>query len=928
MCLATLLAPLLLLSGPTPAPAPIPALQDAPPRYFEVAVVDLDLGDGEVPRYAATPPWELAGRLESMWPRVVLAGEGEAYYAHPGDGSQRFFLTDFAVGSVLARVPGGGDVRGTLFLPAPDLEGMRRLPFTIPAAKAGTGARSAFLLAKTQAYAHLAARDLPGAAWFRHQADEARGMLEPDARDGTVLRDPFGGRTFEGDDTMALFSGGRALSENIQLDRLLPAADQTGEMVDIESIEGITVREMDWAALLEGADPVLDPLASLVPADQHALFFPTFAALTRLADEAEEFGTPVLTAVMGDTRDARTRARYEEQLCLSLDALTRALGGVAVKSVACTGSDPYLRTGSDVALLYQARNAEVLLDSIRGRQQRAQAAAEDVAVVEGTIGTVSYTGVVSPSRRVSSYLAVVGEAVVVTNSLAQLRRIVATAAYPGTSMAALDEYRFFRTRYDIADPAETALLIVPDAAIRRWCGPRWRIATSRRTQVAAALAELQATHLLELGHGDVEPRGLETRPEFPVLGNLHLTADGVRAEKYGTLAFQTPIAELALNRVSKAEAAMYGRWRDGYQQNWSGYFDPIALRFTVRDGEVGIDLSVLPLIGNTDYREMIEVVGDAHLAPGSGDPHAEALFHFVMALDPDSRPLRELGNFVNDFAANLGADPFGWVGGSLAVYFDRDEAWEDLASAEDWEDLQENVLVDPNQFPVVLYVEVRSGLKLAAFLAAFRAMVDGTSPGLLRWETLEHGESKYVRVTSKDLTDELALYYATLPHALLISLHEETLRRAIDRGKGITAPGSGDEAPPTTEPWPGRSVAVDVDAAGLRMLQVVMGDDWSEETRIHSWSNLPVLNEWKRLFPNRDPVEMHLALWGERLVCPAGGTYVWNAEWKTMESTACGHPGQPKPDTGLPRLLHDMTRARAGLTFEHDGLRAVVQLFR
>ena len=42
------------------------------------------------------------------------------------------------------------------------------------------------------------------------------------------------------------------------------------------------------------------------------------------------------------------------------------------------------------------------------------------------------------------------------------------------------------------------------------------------------------------------------------------------------------------------------------------------------------------------------------------------------------------------------------------------------------------------------------------------------------------------------------------------------------------------------------------------------------------WGNLPILNEWKRLFPDRDPVEVHQQVWQVELVCPGGGKYVWN----------------------------------------------------
>ena len=74
--------------------------------------------------------------------------------------------------------------------------------------------------------------------------------------------------------------------------------------------------------------------------------------------------------------------------------------------------------------------------------------------------------------------------------------------------------------------------------------------------------------------------------------------------------------------------------------------------------------------------------------------------------------------------------------------------------------------------------------------------------------------------------------------------------------------------------------------------------------QMRAWSNLPILNEWKRLYPDRDPVELHERVWKIRLICPGGGQYVWNDKYQTMESTVYGHPGEPK--TGpMPRRRCD-----------------------
>ncbi len=70
---------------------------------------------------------------------------------------------------------------------------------------------------------------------------------------------------------------------------------------------------------------------------------------------------------------------------------------------------------------------------------------------------------------------------------------------------------------------------------------------------------------------------------------------------------------------------------------------------------------------------------------------------------------------------------------------------------------------------------------------------------------------------------------------------------------------------------------------------------------------------------------MHERLWGVRLTCPTGGTYQWNAQDLTMESTACGHPGAQKAGGAAPDPLAGVTMANFGLTFADHGLRARVE---
>ena len=239
------------------------------------------------------------------------------------------------------------------------------------------------------------------------------------------------------------------------------------------------------------------------------------------------------------SRGRRTRglsSGIRQQLGLSMSSIARLLGPQFVKSVALTGSDPYLPDGHRRGRALRVAAADGAgeppagpdrLGGRRGQGGQARSAARSPGV--------KYRGFLSPDRSMSSYVAQLDGAVVVTNSPYQLGRLAEARKDKSKSIAALPEYIFFRNRYPLGDPEETALAFLSDATIRRWCGPRWRIADSRRTRARAVLAELQASQLDALVKKTVKPGPIHT--DLPILdgGELTLTPPGVRSSTLGSL---------------------------------------------------------------------------------------------------------------------------------------------------------------------------------------------------------------------------------------------------------------------------------------------------------------------------------------------------------------------------------------------------------
>jgi hypothetical protein len=230
-----------------------------------------------------------------------------------------------------------------------------------------------------------------------------------------------------------------------------------------------------------------------------------------------------------------------------------------------------------------------------------------------------------------------------------------------------------------------------------------------------------------------------------------------------------------------------------------------------------------------------------------------------------------------------------------------------------------------HQLPVALNCEVKNSLAVAAFLTTLRAFVDQSAPQMTRWQNLEYNGQAYVRVDGRQMAADsglaqAAIFYAVTPKSLVLTLNEPLLKRAIDRAK------AGNKLAADIPPWLGTNLCLQLNHEFLSVLGSVFDEPYEDAQQLLSWNNLPILNEWKRLYPAEDPVKLHEKYWHTRLVCPGGGKYVWSEKWHTMESTAYGHPGEPRELAGRVSPLASYRFANFGLSFENQGLSAKVQV--
>ncbi|MCL5999210.1 MAG: hypothetical protein M1546_24570 [Chloroflexi bacterium] len=900
--------------------------------YYCIPLGKMTFVDGKCP-WDGWRPIEKA-LCAAMYPRVVIDGIGEGYVAFEPCNLQSLTSDGIArSGWLVVRAPRGRDVAGWLHFPLPDADGTARFRFTISQTAADTVGDGMFRWGETVHYAALAKSGSPGGAWFRYQAGwvaDQRGVrLHTTAADrsGSDVRMELT-RTFD------FFSGGRALAENLRLDRRLAEPGKEDKTVAIGTIRGISIPSFDWTPLLKGAEPSPDNLAKHVPYDQHVVFFPSLKAALALSDEATKHDTPLLQFAEPRSENAHVIERYQGQLGLQITDLERIVAPHLIRTVALTGSDPFFAMGTDVAMLFEAAQPAALEQSLWIKILLAASAHPTVNRQKSEIDGLSYRAVVSPDRRISSFLVRWDNVVRVTTSLYQVQRLadIRHGRYP--SIATLPEYRFFRTRYPVEAPQETALVFLSDAAIRRWCSPEWRIADSRRTRAAAAIADLQAAHLETLVSGKIKPSELKPTLLGIDLGTVSLTNTGVTSSIYGTLEFLYPVSELALDAVTQAEADAYNRWRDAFERDWRFAFDPVAVRVEVAADRLAADMTVMPLIANSNYRFLIALARGANIDPQSGDRHA-ALLHGIAAVNRSSDLIKGVGGFlVSSWEPKVSLE---WLGPTAELYIDPDPFWQALArfsARQDATVAERTEFLNSHQgcLPVAVRLAVIDRTKARAFLDGARKQWKKSQGDKLGFDELTYRGQEYSRVVIRNEKPSITKLYAYLTDdSFLLTLSESLLQRAIDRQLArvdLVKQGNHYLTPVDNDNWLGAHLCLRVDRELLEVANSLSRGEYQRAMQRKAWDNLPILNEWKRLFSNEDPMAVHRRIWHIELVCPGRGHYVWNDDWKTMESTVYGHPGQPKVGPPASPVLSTFASGNFGIEFEEHGLRARVSLQR
>ncbi len=157
--------------------------------------------------------------------------------------------------------------------------------------------------------------------------------------------------------------------------------------------------------MLGDKKPEISPLARAVPDDFYFVQFRSLGKLVDLMDNGDLWGRHLFSQSVQTARTQMAGERIKAQLAVEVHPVLRPFYNTVVTDVAVTGSDLFLREGTDVTLLFRFRQPVVFKTQMDAFLGSAQKAHPDARRSTGEYRGVSYVKLASADRAVHVFSA-------------------------------------------------------------------------------------------------------------------------------------------------------------------------------------------------------------------------------------------------------------------------------------------------------------------------------------------------------------------------------------------------------------------------------------------------------------------------------------------------------------------------------------------
>ncbi|MCJ7728408.1 MAG: hypothetical protein MUO27_00775 [Sedimentisphaerales bacterium] len=247
-------------------------------------------------------------------------------------------------------------------------------------------------------------------------------------------------------DIYSMTTGALAIQESLQLEEMTGAEYVPSQSdVPLNTLAGPGVKSHPFDEMLKGRASKMFPVAALVPYDNYYCHFTSISKEVAASDLIKQWGTSLLRMMTVTARDADLPSRYTDQLCIDVSVLTRLFGDLVIGEIAITGGDPFLREGSDVAIIIQVKNNMIFDKMMKSYADKAIKSNKDAQVSDSEYNGVAIRSIVTADHRISSHSAYLGSYKVYSNSIDTLKLIMDTNAKKRKSMADNLDFQYMRT---------------------------------------------------------------------------------------------------------------------------------------------------------------------------------------------------------------------------------------------------------------------------------------------------------------------------------------------------------------------------------------------------------------------------------------------------------------------------------------------------
>jgi hypothetical protein len=402
-------------------------------------------------------------------------------------------------------------------------------------------------------------------------------------------------------DMMGVLGGRAALRETLQLEALRSSDAADPQTVPIETIKGVEVKSHPFEEMLAGEKGGRYPIADYVPHDRFFVGISKPVSLLPILDDGAAFLARVGAGATGRALRYDLKERYMQALGVNDTLVRTLLKNGAIQELAFFSPDLFFADGTEVTVIVRMNGTagiKVLL-KLLGISLREGAAPNVVKTPDGG----------------HAYWGLSDDLIVMGTCESEVASVLALARKEGEgSLGQSAEFRYMLTRVPRTEQTR-AYVYFSDPFIRRLVGPEVKIGQVRRLREKAQMQTVAYAAMLRAHDGFGQTESVDDLVGAGYLAKINAPA-GVKlgprgvpvSSTYGPLSQTAAITAADLSSASTNEVAAYRAYKENYSRYWRRFFDPIAMRIDEDGDELVSTTYILPLLDNSLYDGVREVV--------------------------------------------------------------------------------------------------------------------------------------------------------------------------------------------------------------------------------------------------------------------------------------------------------------------------------